>query len=107
MYEASELTATELTNPPNQGLGVWNNGGNGGKWGEMGGNGGKWGEMGNHDQIKTENVGITSRVGEKWGGGVEERGRKRGKLRGKWGRIPTFHKAHFPHLQRYQPQFPL
>ena len=45
---ASALTATELTNSPNQDFGFWKNegnGGNGGKWRRMGGNGGGNGEI--------------------------------------------------------------
>ena len=45
-HHASALTATELTNSPNQDFGVGKTGGNGGKWREMEENGGKWREMG-------------------------------------------------------------
>ena len=61
---------------------------NGGKWRKMGGNGGKWrkmeengGGMGNREQIKMENVGITSGVGGGGGnGGMLEK--KRGEIGG-------------------------
>ena len=52
----SALTATEVTNSPNLDLGVWRNGGKGGKWGEMG----------NHQHVRMKRVGTTSRVGAKW-----------------------------------------
>ena len=71
--QASALTATELTNSPNQVLGVWKNGGelekNEGSWREMGGNGEKWGEL-------EENGGKWRKMGGGWrkmgGMGVHE-----------------------------------
>ena len=48
--QAPALTATELTNTPNQDFGVWKNEGNGGEMekngGKWGGNAGKWRQMG-------------------------------------------------------------
>ena len=42
----SAFTATKLTTSPNQDLGAWKHGENGGKWGELQKNGGKWGGWG-------------------------------------------------------------
>ena len=90
--QAAALTATALTNSPNQGLGVRNNGGkwgemeeNGGKWREMGVNGGKWGEMEGNGG-KWRKMGGN---GGKWGE-MEENGgkwRKMGGNGGKWGEM--------------------
>ena len=112
--QASALTATELTNSPNHVFGVWGKweewgemgGGMRGNGGELGGNGGEWGLM---NKSKVENVGTTSRLGEKWGeiGGKRE---KVGGIEEKMGRNTRFSQSHFPHFsggRTPSPQFPL
>ena len=49
-----------------------------GEMGKMEKSGGKWGDIGNHERIKMEHVGTSSRVGDKWG----KLGEKREKMGG-------------------------
>ena len=62
--------------------------------------------MGNHEQINMENVGTTSRVGDKWGGIGEKKGGEMGGIERKMGRNTQFSQSHFPHFSRGSKTFP-
>ena len=67
--------------------------------------GGKWGEMGNREQIKMENVGITSRVRETWGK-IGEKRVKTGGIERKKGQNTQFSQSHSPHFSGWSRTFP-
>ena len=81
---------------------MWKNGGEWVNWGKMRGNGrngdeGKWGDTKNHQNIRMENEGSTSRVREKWEGGEMEQNTNFAKP----------HCSHFSGGQTHSPRSPL